>query len=100
MFYNKKQLHTDIKRCQSLCCYEITNFHGISRYPTLANALFGAVKLTKNTDIDKCKYSLHGIGFDGHGFFSHTNGGTRKDVIIFGVDMNSSTRIDNKEKTF
>ena len=33
--------------------YEITNFHSIDNYPTLANVLFGAVKLTKNTDIDK-----------------------------------------------
>ena len=51
--------------------YEITNFHDISSYPTLANALFGTVKLTKNTDLDKCKYFGYGIGFDGHGFFSH-----------------------------
>ena len=26
--------------------YEITNFHGTNSYPTLINALFGAVKLT------------------------------------------------------
>ena len=36
--------------------YEITNFHGTNNYPTLTNALFGAVKLTKNADIDKYKY--------------------------------------------
>ena len=36
--------------------YEITNFHDIDNYPTLANALFGAVKLTKNADIDKYKF--------------------------------------------
>ena len=30
----------------------------------LENCLFGAVKLTKNTDIDKYKYSGYGIGFD------------------------------------
>ena len=48
--------------------YEITNFHNISNYPTLTNALFGAIKLTKNADIDKYKYSRYGIGFDGHGF--------------------------------
>ena len=51
--------------------YEITNFHDIDSYPTLANALFGAVELTKNADIDKYKYSGYGFGFDGHGFFSH-----------------------------
>ena len=36
--------------------YEITNFHSIDSYPTLTNALFGAVKLTTNADIDKYKY--------------------------------------------
>ena len=40
---------------------EITNFHGTNNYPTLTNALFGAVKLTKNVDIDEYKYSGYGI---------------------------------------
>ena len=31
---------------------------------TLGNCLFGAVKITKNTDPDKYKYSGYGIGFD------------------------------------
>ena len=48
--------------------HEITNFHGTNNYPTLTSALFGAVKLTKNADSDKYKYSRCGIGFDGHGF--------------------------------
>ena len=78
--------------------YEITNFHDIDNYPTLANALFGAVKLTKNADIDKYKYSGYEIGFDGKRFFSHPSGGTGRNVIIFGVDMSSSIKIDNKEK--
>ena len=34
---------------------------------TLQNCLFGAVKLTKNADIDKYKYSGYGIGFDSKG---------------------------------
>ena len=33
-------------------------------HPTLVNCLFGAVSVTKNTDIDKNKYSGYGIGFD------------------------------------
>ena len=45
--------------------YRITNVHGIDSYPALVNALFGAVKLTKNADIDKYKYFGYGIGFDG-----------------------------------
>ena len=75
--------------------YEITNFHSIDSYPTLTNVLSGAVKLTKNADIDKYKYSGYGIGFDGHGFYSHPSGGTGRNVIIFGVDMSSSSHIVN-----
>ena len=31
-------------------------------------------------------------------FFSHPSGGTGRNVIIFGVDMSSSTKIDNRKK--
>ena len=31
----------------------------------LENCLFGAVRLTKNMDIDEHKYSGYGIGFNG-----------------------------------
>ena len=54
---------------------------------TLESCLFGAVKLTKNTDIDKYKYSRYGIGFDSKGSFSHPSGGFGKNVVIFGADM-------------
>ena len=37
--------------------------------PTLGNSLFDAVKLVKNTDIDKYKYSGYRIGFDTKGTF-------------------------------
>ena len=60
--------------------------------PTLENFLFGADSLTKNSDIDKYKYSGYGIRFDRKGTFSFGNGvGTN--VIIFGVDMSSSIKI-------
>ena len=36
---------------------------------TLENCLFGAVKSTKNADIDKFKYSGYGIRFDSRGTF-------------------------------
>ena len=78
--------------------YEIINFNGIDNYPTLTNALFGAVKLSKNADIDKYKYSGQGIRFDGHEYFTHLNGGTGRYAVIFAVDMSSSTKIDNKRK--
>ena len=87
------------RKVVNLCVvYEITNFHDIDNYPTVANALFGAATLTKNTDIGKFKYYGYGIGFDGKGFFSHSSGGTGMNVIILGVDMSSSTKIDNKRK--
>ena len=56
-----------------------------------------AVSLTKNADIDKFKYSGYGIGFDRHGFFSHPSRGIGSNVIIFGVHMSSSTKIDNRK---
>ena len=60
--------------------------------------MFGAVSLTKNADIDKYKYSGYVVRFDRHGFFSHSSGRTGRNVIIFGVDISSSTKIDNRKK--
>ena len=78
--------------------YEISKNINISDYPTLENCLFGAVKLTKNADIDKYGYSGYGIGFDRHGSFSCPGTGLGRNVTIFGVDMSSSTKVDNKKK--
>ena len=78
--------------------YEISKSINISDYLTLENCLFGAVSLTKNVDIDKCKYSGYGIGFDKHGSFLFSGTGLGINVIIFGVDMSSSTKIDNRKK--
>ena len=67
--------------------------------PTLQNYLFGAVTLTKNSDIDKYGYSGYGIGFDRRrGSFSFPGGGFGQNVIIFGVDMSFTAHIDNKKK--
>ena len=60
--------------------------------------MFGAVKLTKNADPDKYKYSGYSIGFDSRLQFSLPDGSMGKNVIIFGVDMNSSGHIDIKKK--
>ena len=59
--------------------------------------MFGSVKLTKNADIDKYGYSGYGIGFDRNTSFSVGNE-IGKNVIIFGVDMSSSSKIDNRKK--
>ena len=72
---------------------------GYDNYPTLENSLFGAVKLVKNSDIDKHKYSGYCIGFDRCGTFSVANG-FGKNVIIPGVDMSSSVNVDNKKRYF
>ena len=77
--------------------YERTNNFNISDYTTLENCLFGSVKSTKNTDIDKYGYSGYGIGFDRRGSFSFPGTALGRNVIIFGIDMSSSTKIDNQK---
>ena len=72
----------------------------ISEYPALVNCLLGAVSFTKNTDIDRYKCSGYGTGFDRCGYYSHPSGENGKNVIIFGVDMSSSRKIDNKKYIF
>ena len=65
----------------------------------LVNSLFAGVKLTKNADFNKYKYSGYGTGFDARGSFSLSEGsGFGKNVIIFGADMILPVHIDNKKK--
>ena len=65
---------------------------------TVQNALFGAVTFTKNADVNKYKYSGYGIAFVRTSSFSFPGGGNGQNVIIFGVDMNSSIHVNNKGK--
>ena len=67
---------------------------------TLGNCLFGSVKLAKNADLDKYKYSGYGIGFYSRSEFSLLDGTIGKNVIIFGADMSSSTHVDNNGKRY
>ena len=60
--------------------------------------MFGTLNLAKNPDIDKYGYSGYGIGFDIHGSFLFPGIGLGRNVIIFGVDMSLSTKIDNRKK--
>ena len=78
--------------------YEITASSSNNADPILRNSLFGAVRLTKNTDIDKYQYSGYGIGFDRRGAFSFPGGGFGGIAMIFGVDKSSSVHVDNKKK--
>ena len=78
--------------------YEVTDNFNVSSYLTLENCLFRAVKLTKNAGIDKYGYSGYGIGFDRHVSFSSPGIGLGTNVIIFGGNMSSSTKINNRKK--
>ena len=54
--------------------------------------------MTNNFDADKYMYSDYGVGFDALGSYSSSDGsGFGKNLIIFGVDMSSTLRVDNKE---
>ena len=59
--------------------------------------MFGSVKLTKNLDIDKYKYSGYGFGLDRRDEFSFDDG-FGQNVIILGADMSSSVHANNKTK--
>ena len=73
-------------------------FRNLNTDFTLVNCLFGSVKLTKNADLDKYKYTGYAIGFDSCWDFLFTDESYRKNVIIFGIDMSSSVHVDNKGK--
>ena len=61
--------------------------------------MFGAVKLTKNVEPDKCKYACCGTRFDTRGLFFFSDGsGFGKNIMILGADMRSLVHIDNKKK--
>ena len=64
---------------------------------------FGAIDAARpnNTkDPDNFIYSGWGIGFDRNGTFGHPEGGTARNVIIFGVDMSGSVHASKKTKDF
>ena len=65
---------------------------------TLGSCLFGAVKLSKDTDPDKYEYSGYGNGFDSRSQFSRTCESNEKNAIIFGFQNSSPVRIDNRNK--
>ena len=78
--------------------YQLSTSSSNDGDPTLKNYLFGAVTLTKNTDIEKYEYSGYGIGFDRRSSYSLPVGGYGQNVLIFGVDISSSTHVDNKKR--
>ena len=78
--------------------YELGASNSHNNDPMLKYCLFGAVTLNKNADIDKYGYSGYGIGFDRRSSFSILGNRFGQNVLIFGVDMSSSARINNKKK--
>ena len=70
---------------------------------TIENALFDAMKITKNTDYSKNNYTGYGLCFDDGDTFTHTiregnfnHTTTAINVLIFGADMSFSSHTTNK----
>ena len=78
--------------------YELGASTSHNKGPALKSCLLVEIILTKNTDIDKYRYSGYGIGFDRRSSFSFPGGGFGQNVLILGVDMSSSSHIDNKKE--
>ena len=87
-----------VKTINIYIVYELTAYSSNNDDPKVRKSSFGAVRLTKNADIDKYGYSGLGIGFDRRGSFSFYGGGFGINVIIFGVDTSFSVHANNKKK--
>ena len=99
MLKTKNTTYTSRNRIIFFIVYELdTRSQDLNSYFTLKDCLFGAVKIAKNADPDKYVYRGYGTGFDSRSEFSLPDGSMGKNIIIFGVDMSSSLRIDNKGK--
>ena len=59
---------------------------------------WGVFSLTKNSDIDRYKFSGYGSGFDRYGSFSFPGIGLGRNIIVFRVDMSLSKKIDNRKE--
>ena len=70
----------------------------LNTFFSLGNCLFWSVKLTKDADLDKYKYTGYSIIFDSCSQFLFTDRSYGKIVIIFGADMSSFVHVDNKGK--
>ena len=97
MFKTRKITFAHGKIVNIYIVYEVEISVNISNYPTLENCLFSAAKLKKHVYVDLYKYSRYDIVFDGKGPYSIGNK-IGRNVVIFGVDISSSLKIDNKGK--
>ena len=64
----------------------------------LMKMVYKLFSISINFTIFYTECSGYGIGFDRNGVFSHPSGRNERNVIVFGADMSSSTKIDNKGK--
>ena len=83
MFKTIKHILTHKKVVNIYIVYELAASSSNDSDPTIKNCLFGAVTLTKNTDIEKYKYSGFGTGFDRRSSFSFPSGRFGQNVLIF-----------------
>ena len=97
-FVQNKLLHPNNNNVVNICIVHKLDTISNTRNTdfTIQNALFGAIKITKNTDISKNKYEGYGICFDECGTFTKGNITNGKNVIIFGADMSFSIHANNR----
>ena len=93
-----KITHTHWRTVSIYIVFELTGSNSDDNDPTIRNLLSDTVTLTKNGDFVKYVYSGYGTGFDRRGSFSFFITGLGQNVIIFGVDTSSSTKIDEQKK--
>ena len=77
-------MHTHKNIVNIYIVYELGASTSNNNDPTLKSCFFGAVTLTKNTDIDKYKNSGYGSGFARRSSFSFPSGGFGQNAFIFG----------------
>ena len=78
-----KAAYNHKKTVSTYTVYEISSPFTSQSSVTLKSSLFGAVTVTKNSDINKYKCSGYGIGFDSKGSFLHADGNYGVNVILF-----------------
>ena len=86
------------KTVNSYIVYELGASSSFNDDPTLKRSLFGAVRITKNANIDKYQCSVYGIEFDRKSTFSLPGGRFGQNIIILGADMSFSVHVDDKKK--
>ena len=92
-----------VEQKQNFKCLYCLWFRCFPRNPTnnfkFKNCLFEATCVVINGDKEKYAYTSSGIAFDSAGFWSFDNE-TARNVMIFGVDNNSSSHVDSRKNNF